>query len=118
MEYLNIFIAITLNALVCALIGCVYIKILAYEKVLNWWFKIGLKHSKKWYYEPIWGCEKCVSGQFALWSYLVFAVLHEYRPHNAMYSLFGYNPLFHVFTICIAILFALIISRIFTKHSI
>ena len=35
---------------VFALIAVVYIKILSYEEVLNWWFKFGLKFENKWFW--------------------------------------------------------------------
>lgn len=48
-----------------------YRLIMAYEPILNWWFKFGLRFQSKWYYKPIWGCEFCFAGQVALWTYLL-----------------------------------------------
>lgn len=58
-------------SLIFAVIGVVYIKILAQEPVLNWWFKFGLKFEKKWFWWPIWGCHLCFTGQLALWTYVI-----------------------------------------------
>jgi hypothetical protein len=59
---------ITYAALI-GLFSVVYRYILAYEQILNWWFKIGMRYEKRWFYKPIWGCEMCIAGQAALWLY-------------------------------------------------
>lgn len=61
---------LSIFAVIFAIVAVVYIKILAFEDVLNWWFKFGLKYENKWFHKPIWGCHLCFSGQLALWSYL------------------------------------------------
>lgn len=48
-----------------------YRLVLSKEPILNWWFMFGLRFSSKWFYKPIWGCEKCFAGQVALWVYLL-----------------------------------------------
>lgn len=59
-----------LTSLVIAIISITYIKILSFQPVLNWWFIIGLKYEKKWFYSIVWGCQLCFSGQVALWTYV------------------------------------------------
>lgn len=51
-------------------IAMVYYHVLAYSPLLNWWFRFGAKFENRWFHGPIWGCECCISGQLALWSYL------------------------------------------------
>jgi hypothetical protein len=56
------------------LVACIaicYVNVLAFEKCCSWWFQWGSKFEGKWFWEPIWGCHKCVAGQIALWSYLI-----------------------------------------------
>lgn len=48
--------------------GAVYRFVLSHEPVLNWWFRFGDKYEGRWFYPPIWGCHKCISGQLALWA--------------------------------------------------
>lgn len=62
------------HSIAIAIIAIVYRRILAYEPILNWWFKLGMKFSNYFFYKPIWGCEKCFAGQLALWTYLLNAI--------------------------------------------
>ena len=64
---LSIFV---LYSTLIAMASVCYISILSEEKILNWWFRFGLKFSEKWYYQIIWGCPLCNSGQIALWFYI------------------------------------------------
>lgn len=99
----------------CALFSVNLIVILAHEPIANWWFRFGqrvgvkiVKHGEfeqeveRWFYKPIWGCEKCFAGQLALWLYLRF--------NWQQYSLF-----YHLLTIALAITFAVIISFIINQ---
>lgn len=45
----------------------VYRNILLYTDALQWWVKIGQKYADKAWSKPIWFCDKCISGQLALW---------------------------------------------------
>ena len=58
-------------AVVFAVIAFVYREILSREKILNWWFKFGLRFEKRFFYRPIWGCEKCFAGQLAFWTFFL-----------------------------------------------
>ena len=62
---------ISLWALIIAVISYVYKEIIGREAVLNWWFKFGLNFEKRFFYRPIWGCEKCFAGQTALWIFIL-----------------------------------------------
>lgn len=95
----------------CAIISVCTIVVMAKEPILNWWFRlgnfVGIKvrsgmEVERWFFRPIWGCEKCFAGQLALWLYLWF-------------TFDDYNFFFHVLTICTAILSAVFISHLITK---
>lgn len=57
-------------SIIASLIAYVYKGILSYE-ILNPWFMFGMRFEKYFFYKPIWGCMICISGQLALWGYLV-----------------------------------------------
>ena len=108
---------------VFALIAVVYIKILSYEEVLNWWFKFGLKFENKWFWKPIWGCHLCFSGQLALWTY-VFNWISADLNHNALiwrfvffflpeYSMKEFSLFFAVFSISTTIFFSFLIGKVY-----
>ena len=58
-------------ALVLGITAVIYKNFLAHEEVLNWWFRFGARFEKRWFYKPIWGCVYCISGQLALWVYIL-----------------------------------------------
>jgi hypothetical protein len=102
-------------ALGCGVIGAVYRGILAYETILNWWFRFGSRFEKRWFYEPMWGCVKCITGQLALWWFLFLEIIPRFletqRPVMEISTLlFGL-----LFTICGAILTAIILALLITK---
>lgn len=55
------------------IVAAVYRCVLAYEPVLNWWFKFGARFEGRKWYPPIWGCLTCISGQMGLWFYLLLS---------------------------------------------
>lgn len=71
-------LTLTFYAALIGLFAVVYRHILAYEPVLNWWFVWGARFEDKWFYKPIWGCELCISGQLALWSYALNWFAYRY----------------------------------------
>jgi len=80
--------------------------ILPNEKIANWWHRIGQKSGikvvqgvevERWFFRPIWGCEKCFAGQIAFWVFIYM------QRHN-------YNLFFHLVSVCIAIMAAVIFS--------
>ena len=122
-------IVITMNDLfittLIAIFAYTYRAILAYEPVLNWWFKFGLRYEKKWFYKPIWGCSLCISGQMALWIYIlnwsasnfnqnapfwrfIYFLIPEYNPNDFSLILAG------IF-ISITILQTFLINKLFEK---
>lgn len=50
----------------------------------------------RWWWAPLWGCYKCVAGQWALWGYAAAGLLHH----------IAYNPLHHLFFIALTIILA------------
>lgn len=62
---------ITIWAFIIAVVSYVYKEIIGREAVLNWWFKFGIRFENRFFYRPIWGCEKCFAGQTALWIYIL-----------------------------------------------
>ena len=112
---INTLLCAMLHGLSCAIVGVTINVIMPNERILNWWFRIGtrvgIKHvgppgqeseRERWFYRPIWGCEKCLSGQIALWSFICLFAHY--------YSAFG-----HVLAICTAIFSAVILSTIIKK---
>lgn len=67
---------------ICGMIGAVYRFVLAYEKILNWWFKFGDRYERKWFHRPVWGCSKCFAGQLAGWFWLIFEILPAILRHS------------------------------------
>lgn len=68
------------------------------EPVGNWWFRLGRKlgiklvdgvEVERWFYRPIWGCEKCFAGQLVLWFYPI--------------TISHYSAIHHFISICTAI---------------
>lgn len=94
-----------------AIVGVVYMNVLSYEKVMNWWFKFGdrlctsdyggcnPKRRFEWFYLPVWGCFKCFTGQVCLWGYLIL-----YWNH--------YNVFVHIFTICFGIFLSILFNKL------
>jgi hypothetical protein len=96
---------ITLFALQCAVIAFTYSEILVEGgMILNPWYKFlerKIGHLP-YLFKPLIECSKCVAGQISLWAYPFF------------YS-YNYNLFEHIYSICQAILFALVIKLIMNK---
>lgn len=86
-----------LTAALIGLFAVVYRHILAYEEILNWWFKFGDRYSNRWFYKPIWGCELCVSGQIAFWTYAFNWIVGSYFHGNSVVRsvVFKIIPTYH-----------------------
>ena len=105
-----------------AVIAYIYREYLAHQKVLNWWFQFGLRFEKKWFYDPIWGCQMCFAGQMALWIYFFNAIssnLNENAPFWRFvfffipkYGLEDYDVITGVFSITLSILLTLILTKL------
>lgn len=111
----------------CAVISVTMIVIMSNEPILNWWFKLGEKYGKdiiqgmeheRWFYRPIWGCEKCFAGQLALWFYF-FGHIKANSPMDwqdmGWFNFPGYSLFNHITTTCVAIFTAVILSHIINK---
>lgn len=78
-----------------------------YKCICKWWLlrkKIENEievEIESWFYKPLIGCYKCVSGQFAFWSYLYWAI------SDNVYHL-GH----HIFCVCLSILLSITINKI------
>lgn len=105
-----------------AIMGVTVNVIMPNEKILNWWFRIGEKVGKeivhgqekeRLIFRPIWGCEKCFSGQLAFWIYF-FSHIRPNEPiyweANGWFSFPGYSLIEHALAVCTAILSAVILS--------
>lgn len=100
----------------CAVVAWVYAEVLVKpEMILHpfykwitrmWLLKTEVKYGKEiekesWFYKPLIGCFKCVSGQFGLWVYLFWALRHG-----------GYRFEHHVFVICSSIFISIMINHV------
>lgn len=118
-------LTIIIWAAIIAVVAYVYREVLAYEPVLNWWFKFGLKYENKWFNAPIWGCQLCFAGQNALWIY-IFNWLSSNLDKNApfwrfvfflipKYGNIDYSVYFGVFSVSLSILFTLLLTKYLKK---
>lgn len=79
-----------------ALFAYVYREILAEQPVLNWWFRWGIRFEKRWFYKPIWGCILCISGQWALWIYVLNWIASYFNGNAPFWTfLFKVIPKYH-----------------------
>lgn len=76
-------------AIACGIIATVYRHILAYEYPFTMWWKWGNRFETRWFFKPVWGCEKCFSGQLAWWLYLVFNFPALFEPETWQFSSFA-----------------------------
>lgn len=120
------FLETLLLALGSGIVGAVYRGVLAYEPVLNWWFRFGNRYEGRWFFAPVWGCVKCISGQLALWFYLFIEILPAWTRHGGQISTIGRPALYYtanpaafilglILAICGAILTAIILAPIIKK---
>ena len=64
-------IELLIYATLIGVASSVYANILLYTDALQWWVKIGQRYQDKIWAKPIWFCDKCISGQIALWVFLL-----------------------------------------------
>lgn len=100
----------------CGLIGAVYRSVLAYEEPFSAWWRFGARYEHRWFFRPVWACEKCFAGQLALWSYFIHALkiavaMRPERIPGVSASLQGYSIGGHAAAICAAIFSAVIFAR-------
>lgn len=78
------------------IIAAVYRGVLAYEPILNWWFRFGNRFEKKWFFKPIWGCVLCISGQIALWATVLIEVVPAISTHYRQISAIAGHPVEYI----------------------
>lgn len=78
------------------------------DDLLSEWFNFGYDHFghdkfkgtwREYLYKPVWGCQYCTSGQFALW-YFLFT------------NLYNYNLIAHITFITLTVIF----TKFIWKH--
>lgn len=115
-----------LYAALIAVFAVTYRLILAYEPILNWWFMFGAKFEKRFFYRPIWGCEKCLAGQIAFWTYL-FGWIASYLNTNAPFWSFlfklipqyrqnDFNVLNGLIFVFVSVFLAKSIAKLYEKY--
>lgn len=120
-----------LLGLACAVISVSMIVVMPKEPILNWWFVLGTRlgtyqhegqERERWFYHPIWGCEKCFAGQIALWVYLIGHARAQVgvvaaKTHGAVLwvGFENYSLFCQLIAVCSAILFAVFVSSITKK---
>ena len=116
---------ISVWALIIAVVAYVYREILAYEDVLNWWFKFGLRFEGKWFYKPVWGCQLCFSGQVALWIYTLNWISTNFNTNAPFwrlifffipkYDIHTFSVFLGVFSVSLSILLTFILTKTIKK---
>lgn len=113
-------------SMIISIISFVYRVILSREKILNWWFKFGMNHFEgRFFYRPIWGCEKCFAGQMAFWIFVINWISSNFDQNAPFWRLVfffipkyheaNFNVFFGLFSVSVSILITFIISNIFKK---
>lgn len=121
---ITIFIDSLILGIICGLTASIYRGVLAYEGILNWWFRFGARFEGKWFYRPIWECEKCFAGQLALWTYLLLHLEVEFSTQRGGFGavlpvsahLQGYHLIGHIFGVMAAIFTAPLFMGVINKH--
>lgn len=115
----------------CAIMSVAIITVMPNEPILNWWFRLGYRLGIKrvgneevarWFYKPIWGCEKCFAGQLALWGFAAWH-LRAGAGHTATFchmpvywaGFVNYSLFCHLTAICTAILTAVFFNHLIQK---
>ena len=125
------FLQAFLLSVACAVIAVTLIVLLSAEPIAAWWFrfgyKVGIEHDgnmekKKWFFDPIWGCEKCFAGQLALWIYPLCHIRLHWCLHGPILGfpgvsigMGGYSLICHLFAMLGATLYAFILSTYIQK---
>lgn len=100
---------IILFGLVVGFCANVYANVLAHEEIINWWFRFGSRYENRWFYKPIWGCQNCIAGQWALWYYVLRVIFDRVLIRDEIYIILtkypkiNYNVLEGLILILIAI---------------
>jgi hypothetical protein len=104
------FIECFLLAAGCGTIAVVYRWVLAYEKIMGWWFHFGNRFEGRWFFPPIWGCHKCISGQMGLWFYVFLEIFRGFEATNTLVLEIFRHIFGLLLTICMAIFTAILLA--------
>lgn len=119
----KIFLDGLILSVMSGMIGSVYIGVLSQEPAFSFWWEFGARFENRWFFKPIWSCEKCFSGQFCLWFYLFRSLsvqkidsLPRFLPFPWLkISFTDFSLLGLIFSISAAILFASVFTKILNK---
>lgn len=86
----------------------------------------GAKFEKRFFYRPIWGCEKCLAGQIAFWTYL-FGWIASYLNTNSPFWSFlfklipqyqqnDFNVLNGLIFVFVSVFLAKSIAKLYEKY--
>lgn len=68
-------------------------------------------YHEHWLLKPLGACEKCVSGQIAMWLFLRQSIIgHYYLNNDTIFVIIN-----HIFTICLSILLTLILKKLLLR---
>lgn len=125
----QIFLAMLIG-LACAVIAVTMIVIMPNEPILNWWFRFGQKvgikkvqgdEVERWFYKPIWGCEKCFAGQLSMWWYLIWHFKAQRGQGCPIpgwrVGMYGYSVFCHLTAVCAGIMIAVLLSKHIIKKT-
>lgn len=124
----HFFLSALCLGLASAVISVAMITLMSHEPILNWWFRFGERIGKpivndieveRWFYKPIWGCEKCFAGQISLWVYIFTHI----KAHKLQDSVFGIpdmplaaTPDFSFFCLLFAVSVAITAAFLFSHY--
>lgn len=116
---IRIFLESSSLGIMLGLIAAVYRGVLAYEEPFSAWWRFGNRFEDRWFFKPVWACEKCFAGQLALWIYLLQRVEWQGRPFpngkmpvlDVFPYLEGYSLIGHLFAVAVAIFAAMFFIR-------
>lgn len=112
------FIDMLQYSIVIAIIAVVYIQILSKEgQILEKWFEYGKRFEDRWFYNPVWGCHLCFSGQVALWIYLLNYIFQDKTCFIykiiPIFAIESFSIFWLIFIICQTILSAFFLGFIY-----
>jgi hypothetical protein len=71
--------------------------------LIDRYYTTGKELDSRWWWKPLWGCHKCVAGQWGFWGYLIRCyVLHV-----------GYSLFQHMAFTCLTIFLACLIHKLY-----
>lgn len=105
-----------LIAFYAAVVGWVWVKILTEQGMIFSFVRIKLP---EWLSKPLFECEYCCAGQLAFWGYIFtktsinnFIFIGHPFLFGINISIFNYNIIYHIITICLTLLMVHIFNAI------